>query len=166
MILTPHAIIGAAIAQSFHSPILGFLAAFASHFALDAIPHWHYKIFSRKVDHKNPLNNRVSFGREMIIDALRVSFDGIMGLGLAIYILQPAHAPWEWNIIIGALGGMLPDVLQVAYWLIRREPLVSLQRFHIWCHAKLRLDDKKALGITLDVVIVAAVILVTRFLSS
>ena len=45
MILTTHAIVGAALASFLPShPIAAFVAGFASHFALDAIPHVDYPI--------------------------------------------------------------------------------------------------------------------------
>jgi hypothetical protein len=50
MILTTHAIVGAARASFMPShPAAAFVVGFASHFALDAIPHVDYPIKSRSV---------------------------------------------------------------------------------------------------------------------
>jgi hypothetical protein len=38
------------------------------------------------------------------------------------------------------LGAMLPDPLQLLQKLYPREPLRSLQQFHVWIHAKRRLS--------------------------
>ena len=47
MILSTHAIVGGAIASLFPShPALVAVAGFASHFAIDAIPHWDYPLRS------------------------------------------------------------------------------------------------------------------------
>jgi hypothetical protein len=43
-------------------------------------------------------------------------------------------------VLLGALGAMLPDPLQVVHELYPREPLRSLQRFHVWSHTKQRLN--------------------------
>jgi hypothetical protein len=53
MILTTHAIVGAALASFLPShPAAAFVVGFASHFALDAIPHVDYPIKSRSVNPK------------------------------------------------------------------------------------------------------------------
>jgi hypothetical protein len=45
MILSTHAIVGGAIASLFPSHLVLVVAAgFASHFAIDAIPHWDYPL--------------------------------------------------------------------------------------------------------------------------
>jgi hypothetical protein len=50
MILSTHAIVGGAIAGLFPShPVLVAAAAFASHFAIDAIPHWDYPLHAISV---------------------------------------------------------------------------------------------------------------------
>jgi hypothetical protein len=49
--LTTHAIVGAAIASVIPAhPFFAIAAAFASHFLLDAIPHWDYPIRSDSVN--------------------------------------------------------------------------------------------------------------------
>src|SRR6516164_8939572 len=44
------------------------------------------------------------------------------------------------TILLGALGGMLPDAFQFVHRLYPREPLRTVQRFHSWIHAKQKLD--------------------------
>jgi hypothetical protein len=49
--LTTHAIVGSAIASLIPThPLLGICMAFASHFLLDALPHWDYPIRSPSVN--------------------------------------------------------------------------------------------------------------------
>jgi hypothetical protein len=51
MVLSTHAIVGAAISSFITSqPAAAFVLGFASHFALDAIPHWDYPIKSSSVN--------------------------------------------------------------------------------------------------------------------
>jgi hypothetical protein len=53
MILTTHAVVGAALATFLPShPVIAFAVGFASHFVLDAIPHVDYPIKSRSVNPK------------------------------------------------------------------------------------------------------------------
>jgi hypothetical protein len=51
MILSTHAVVGVALASFVPShPFAAFVIGFASHFALDAIPHWDYPIKSRSAN--------------------------------------------------------------------------------------------------------------------
>ena len=53
MILSTHAVVGAALASFVPShPLAALVIGFASHFALDGIPHWDYPIKSRSVNPK------------------------------------------------------------------------------------------------------------------
>ena len=58
MTLTPHSIVGAAIANLMpENPELGFAIAWASHYALDTIPHREYDIdhlFNNAKRHSDP----------------------------------------------------------------------------------------------------------------
>jgi len=48
MILSTHAVVGGAIASFIPlHPLLVAVAGFASHFAIDAIPHWDYRLRSQ-----------------------------------------------------------------------------------------------------------------------
>jgi hypothetical protein len=72
MILSTHAVVGGAIASLFPShPVLVAVAAFASHFAIDAIPHWDYPL--RAITLKPGANNRRLLKR----DGVRLNRFGI-----------------------------------------------------------------------------------------
>ncbi|MGY4606964.1 hypothetical protein ACVW16_005376 [Bradyrhizobium sp. USDA 4474] len=43
-------------------------------------------------------------------------------------------------VLLGAIGGIVPDPLQLAHKLCPRGPLRSLQRFHVWIHTKRKLS--------------------------
>ena len=76
MTLTTHAVVGAAIATSMpNHPVIGFTLAFASHFVLDAIPHWDYKLSSQKTDNVNSLNDYMIIDRNFFIDLLKIGID-------------------------------------------------------------------------------------------
>lgn len=132
MTLTTHAIVGTAAAHLFAiNPIISFSAGFVSHFLLDAIPHRDYRIFSMRNQTDDPINEDMIFGKDFLIDTLRIGSDFILGMLLA-FLISMKFLPLELPLIFaGALGGIAPDALQFLYWKIRREPLTSLQKFHL-----------------------------------
>ena len=163
MTLATHAIVGASAATLFPGhPEVGFLAAFASHFVIDAIPHWDYQLLSRKTPTGNYLDNDLQMNKLFLYDLVKIGFDFWLGIILSVLLLQSTHAPLQWNILVGALGGMLPDALQFAYFRLRREPLTSLQRLHHLVHAKKRLTGRPFLGVAFQVILVGVVILLVR----
>ncbi|MGY4429488.1 hypothetical protein ACVWWO_001965 [Bradyrhizobium sp. F1.13.1] len=138
MILSTHAIVGGAIAYMLPShPIVVAVAGFASHFVIDAIPHWDYPLQAISV-RKNVDNRLLKADRRLWMDLLTIATDASTGFALAILLFYP-RAP-IWMIALGAAAGMLPDPLQFMHSLYKREPLVTLQRFHVWIHTKRRLN--------------------------
>jgi hypothetical protein len=137
MILSTHAIVGGAIGGLLAShPVLAALAGFASHFAIDAIPHWDYPLQSIAVG-KGADNRRLHVDRRLILDLILIGADACVGLAFAIWLFAtPATAA---VVAIGAVAGILPDPLQFVQSVYQREPLNSLQRFHEWIHSKRKL---------------------------
>ena len=138
MILSTHAIVGGAIASLFPShPALVVAAGFASHFAIDAIPHWDYPLQAISV---KPAAGRraLNLDRRLGVDLSLIALDACAGLALAIWLF--ATPATMGAILLGAVAAMVPDPLQLAHALYPREPLKSLQRFHQWIHAKRKLS--------------------------
>jgi hypothetical protein len=136
MILSTHAIVGGAIASLFPShPALVVVAAFASHFAIDAIPHWDYPLRSISI---KPSANQLRKIWPLLRDLGLIAFDAGAGLLLALGLF--ATSATVAVIALGAIVAMLPDPLQVAHSLYPHEPLKSLQRFHVWMHTKRKLS--------------------------
>jgi hypothetical protein len=163
MILLTHAVVGAAVARLFpHHPWLGFFAAVASHFVLDAIPHWQYRIGSM-IKSRKPLDNRIIFGKRLMFDMSIVTLDFLCGLLLSLYFFSggsPSSA--RLPLILGAFGGALPDGLQFLYFLIRREPLLTLQKFHDLAGSKRHLDPYSIPGMAAQALLIFATILLSR----
>jgi hypothetical protein len=137
MILSTHAVVGGAIASLFPShPLMVALAGFASHFAIDAIPHWDYPLRSIAVGRKAD-NRRLKFNVILVRDLSLIGADACFGLAIALLLFATAGTVWV--IALGAVAGMLPDPLQFVHSLYPREPLKSLQRFHGWMHSKRKL---------------------------
>lgn len=161
MVLTTHALVGAGLAQLFPgSPALAFTAGFLSHFVLDTVPHWDYSLASSRKDVANPLNNDIVVGRTFVADLLKIVADALLGTVLAVLFFHNGTFISLCTLMAGAMGGMLPDPLQFAYMKLRVEPLVSLQRFHVWMHAKTNFNDAPAAGIAFQAAIIVATVLV------
>ncbi|OGF62796.1 hypothetical protein A2662_02710 [Candidatus Giovannonibacteria bacterium RIFCSPHIGHO2_01_FULL_45_33] len=161
MTLTTHAIVGAAAAKLFPQHyILAFFAGFISHFFIDAIPHWDYTLSSMKKDEQNPLNNDIVFGRSFILDLLDIGFDFFLALFLPLLIFSSNEISQSLIVLCGAVGGVSPDALQFVYFKFRREPLVSLQKFHQWIHADTKIESWKR-GIPAQLAIAVFVIFIS-----
>ncbi|HVS79752.1 MAG TPA: hypothetical protein VHF05_02125 [Candidatus Paceibacterota bacterium] len=162
MTLTTHALVGAAAASLFpNHPVAAFVAGFASHLAIDSIPHWDYTILSMEQKRDAPLQNDMNFGKLFAIDLLRIGFDCLLGLVFSVVIfsfflglVSPEVA------LIGAVAGILPDPLQFAYMKTRSRILLPLQRFHLWLQKGKQLSISPLKGISFQLAIVVAASLI------
>ena len=165
MILTSHSIIGVAAASVFPShPLIAFSVALASHYAVDAFPHWDYKLLSSKED-PTPLNNDIVIGKNFLSDARRVFIDALLGViasSLLFYFFDFGHSVLI--LIAGISGGMAPDFLQFVYFKFRKEPFKSLYIFHKFmhsCHKELK--QHIVVGVSLQIAIVASIVFLIKF---
>lgn len=165
MVLTTHAVVGGAIGRLLaFNPFLAFIVGFLSHFILDIIPHWDYPLQSKTTDSRGMKQLHFRFGLPAVIDFSRIGLDFLIGLAL-VYWLFPLSQGTSWftsSVIWGALGAILPDALQFVYSQWRPRWLAGLQRFHLFIHAKQDLNRRPVLGITLQISLIAAVVLVVK----
>lgn len=134
MTLTTHAIVGAAVASVIPShPVIGFIGGFASHFAIDSIPHWNEGkalLHSIIKDKKHPLNAHIRQGWALFHDVTVVGIDSLIGFAGASFILfYLFHAPL-YIVLLGAFAGQMPDGLQFLYFEFHPRFMVPLQEFH------------------------------------
>jgi hypothetical protein len=154
MILTTHAVVGAALATCLPShPAAAFAVGFASHFVLDAIPHIDYPIKSRSVDPK--IGAPMAFDRALLQDAVTIGSDGLFGMSVSLLLFSSSANFWA--VLMDAVGAVLPDPLQFAYTRWPHEPLWTLQRFHLWAHSK-KQPHSVVLGVGTQAAFVALVI--------
>ncbi len=141
MILATHAVVGAAIGRLIPNPLVAFLVGFVSHFAIDAIPHWQYRLASM-VHRNGPMEDDMVINRKFIWDLARTGLDFAAGMVLSILLFQGTNNLSHISIplVAGAVGGVLPDALQFAYFKIRREPFTTLQKLHNRAHSKEHLN--------------------------
>jgi hypothetical protein len=153
MILSTHAIVGGAIASFMPGhPVLAFAIGVASHFAIDAIPHVDYPLRSISVRRSAP--SAFTLDWVLLQDFCLLALDACIGLAIVFWLYASPSATTA--VLAGALGGMLPDPLQLLQKLYPREPLRSLQRFHVWIHTKRKLSWQ--LGVFAQLSFVALVV--------
>lgn len=165
MILATHAVAAAALAATMpNQPVLAFAAAGASHFLLDAIPHWDYELRSSRKDRNNPLNDDIVLGRDFWFDSIKLGADTVLGLALTWFLFRSFFTGplGTLTFAAGITGGLLPDLLQFAYFKLRWPWLTTLQRFHYWIHADHNRKLKPFIGITLQALIAATIILAVK----
>jgi hypothetical protein len=87
-----HALTGAVIAAAIDKPLIALPAALLSHFVVDAIPHWNYKVPPK-------------------LRKLVILFDllGSVLLVVSLSILLFDSKPWQ--VIFGGFLGILPDAM-------------------------------------------------------
>ncbi|MGY4622388.1 hypothetical protein [Bradyrhizobium sp. USDA 4486] len=158
MILSTHAIVGGAIASLIPShPVLAALAGFASHFAIDAIPHWDYPLRSINLG-RGANNRRLSLCKATVIDFAIIGIDACAGFGFALWMFAAEGSIL--TIAIGAFTAMLPDALQFIHTLYPRGLVHAIQRFHWWIHSKRALTG--VFGIGSQVAFAATIALLAR----
>lgn len=166
MTLLTHAIVGASVGKIFSGNIIvGSILAFASHFAVDAIRHGHYSLRSKYKDENNPLNNDILIGKNFFFDLIKIGADFSLGLIFAHLFFNGLTLEVDWTIILYAFLGTLPDALQFAYFKIRKEPLISLQKFHIFCHSKSNFNNYPRKAILVETITSFASVLIAKFLT-
>ncbi len=154
MTLTTHAVIGAAAASMvLEHPVLAFAVAFVSHFVVDAIPHWHYPVRSIQKNKHDRMKNDMVIGRHFAADVALIGCDALLGIAISLIAFSYfLHLPYAF-VVIGVIGGILPDALQFVYWKFRYEPFVLLQRLHMGIHARTDLDNRPMLGVSSQILL-------------
>lgn len=122
MTATNHALTGVVIAIVVHQPVAAPILALSSHFVLDAIPHWDYRL-------KFPLKKWV-----MISDVVLAVILSVAVASLATTFQVPA-----WLIFSCGILAIMPDAMWLPHILIGQpipvghdKPLYIARRFHRW----------------------------------
>lgn len=150
MILTPHAIVGAAIANLVpENPELGFLLAYASHYALDMIPHRDYDI-DGFFDEKEKTFRSVLTSARSALKLVMIGSDFFIGAGICI-LLFVRNRESLIATLAGIAGGVLPDFLQLVYYTFKKHPWTGFQKIHDFFHAKDKMKDKPVRGILVQI---------------
>jgi hypothetical protein len=166
MILLTHSVVGGAIGVVLRThPVLAFTAGFASHFILDAFPHWQYSLTSSKPHPTDKMLGRFVLDSKFIFDLIKIGIDMVIGI-IIVYLFFHGDAFsfttfLSQGVFWGMVGGVLPDFLQFAYYQTKSRLLNPLQKFHMWMHVEP--DKEKAswypLGVFLQLGIIAIALL-------
>lgn len=118
MLLTPHTIVGVAVATSVPNPYIAVPIAFALHFVGDLVPHW--DIFS-EIKGEDRKNGWALLG--VMLD---------LGLGIAVGIGFSAYALWGLgdltlavSIFLCGIASALPDALTGPAIYVKNPPQIS-----------------------------------------
>ncbi len=112
MLLTNHVLSGALIGALSRRPLPAFAAGVASHFVLDAVPHWGEWVSIRQF--------------------LRVAVaDGLVSLAAMGTLAALAPAERRPAVVAGMTGAALPDIDKPALLFLGRSPFpAAVDRFH------------------------------------
>ena len=130
MMLSTHAIVGTAVGSLFSThPLVALGISFASHFAIDALPHWDYKFYS--IQKSGPkISWTLSIGKHTKMDIVRVSSDILVGIVISWLLGTHLGMNGSLSALLGFFG-ILPDILQAVYFKSHPAWLKPLQKFHI-----------------------------------
>ncbi|MDQ3076744.1 MAG: hypothetical protein M3Q63_01680 [bacterium] len=165
MTLGTHAVAGALIG-AIASENIAFVvsAAFLSHFLLDTIPHWDYKLGSIENQGVVINNDMNTHSRTFLVDLVKIGFDFWIGIGLVIIAYYQFPMQVFLGALVGGLMGLIPDPLQFVYWKTRWKWMLPLQKFHMWMHSENRLKGHPILGILSQTAIMAVSLMAVRLL--
>ncbi len=127
MILTTHALVGAAIGKNIGNPWIIIPVSLAVHYALDVIPHGEY------------------LGKNSTVKNTwwKVALDLLAGLLVVIFyiIIKKVDAAEIKNIAFGVFFSLFPDFLTLLYWKVHFTFLKKVYAFHEWVHELISQKD-------------------------
>lgn len=122
MILTTHALVGAAVGKYISSPVAQIAILIPLHYILDIFRHGEY------------LNKKSTFRDTTWKVTLDLFCGGV--IILAIAGLTHANQVILFSMIIGAIISMFPDLLTVLYWKLHFKFLKKIYLFHQFVHRR------------------------------
>ncbi len=160
MTLAVHALIGAATAHQvgLSHPAIALATGIATHYLSDAIPHWDYRLLSFPREEKSQMRRWPFASIAFKKDIFRIASDAALGAGLVIFITKTPSWTSALPVLLAAFGGMAPDLLQGIYFTGFAPFLAPFQRFHDFCHTKIKLDPYPTIGIPFQIIIAVAAI--------
>jgi hypothetical protein len=112
VLVTNHVLSGGLIGAAVRRPLPAFALGVASHFALDAIPHW------------GKWRDRRHFLKVAVTDGLA----GLVAIGACAAVARPERRP---AVVAGMAGAALPDLDKPAELVFGRSPWpAAVNRFH------------------------------------
>ncbi len=153
MILTPHILAGALIGSQSSSPETVIGLSVLAHFAMDAIPHYEYKIDAIK-------NANEKLNKQYLINLLKVGVDFL--IGASIVIIFAWQSPQKYLMALGAGIAIIPDFLLFLYYQNPNLPIIrQIGIFHKRTHWFKEIARPNFLGLAtqISISIIAIIIL-------
>lgn len=129
MVIIPHAVTGAVAAGILTGhPLTAFVAGLVSHFLLDMIPHEEYpvKLFP------SPEYPQITT-KDRVISLLIIGTDALAAFVVTLWVVQITDLD-PTLVLLGAVGGVMPDVLAVTGMAFPFLPLNWWLKVHTFFH--------------------------------
>ncbi len=164
MTLSTHALAGAMAAEfAPNHPVLGFILGFASHLAIDSLPHYDYSLSSAvAVPDKDYRKRDLVLGWKFLADLIPIGIDCIGGFILAAALFA-ASPHLLFIALLGAFAGVLPDFLQFVYFKTHSRLLTPLQRFHLAIQSKNAFEQRPLPGLAIQFAVLLVLAAALRF---
>ncbi len=152
MLETPHVAVGAAIASKIPNPLIAIPLSFASHFVLDAVPHWNPHIVTETKKYGMPTKKSIVI----------IVFDSTLALVFGSLIAYQAlpntgHAV---TILAASFASVLPDLIEAPYFFLKTR--VNLVRSWVDFHRSLQTHGNLFWGLLTQLATIGAAILWIR----
>ncbi len=164
MLDTVHVLTGLVLGRYIENPFLAFCAGVASHFALDAMPHWDGDKSAKW--EKDPNGKLCAVPNKeaktiLVLDMMATTavFLAFIAFG-KIMVPQPTISFWQfftshWSWWTGMLGGLFPDILLLGYLFFGWSKPAWL--FQLEFHKKLQTRKMKRIpGLVMQAIMVIA----------
>lgn len=152
MFTVTHAAIGALIGKAMpNHPVAAFFLAYGAHFATDLVPHGDTGLYKGFVS-----------GTTVKKAVLYIGIDAVATVIFLFFILKSLFAGQYLAVMLGILGGILPDVLVGIYEATKISWLKRFHRMHFFFHNMVsgRIGDLSlGTGFVFEVVVLAALCL-------
>jgi hypothetical protein len=167
MTTTPHILAGAALASllpthSVSMKVLGFTVGFASHYILDAVPHWE-RLYGALYNDELPTDYS-QWPKNVTVQGL---VDVLIGSALFLVILFTViPGPSKICVLLGGLGAVLPDLMDNLPWWSERTKQLPIWRYfrklHDWSHMSYDLQRKlpSSIGLFTQIAVIVVALLV------
>jgi len=141
MVLSVHTLVGGALGAVLPvSPVTSLVIGFASHFALDAIPHADYPLQSLSKEREDRGQDAMSKDSRLAHDLVVNGIDGILGFLILVSLAYNSHSLF--SVVLGGVGACIPDGLQFLYFMFpKNKPLKAFKKFHGIFHTPLRIEE-------------------------
>jgi hypothetical protein len=163
MTTIPHILTGAALASllptgSTSMKLLGFGLGFASHYILDAMPHWE-RLYGVHYNDELP-SSYAKWPKHVTVQGITETLIGCAMFFVILVFVVPG--PDKALVFLGGLGAVFPDLMDSVPWWSERTKRLPIwryfTRFHDWAHLDYDLQRRlpSFLGLVSQIAVIIA----------